>query len=336
MITNNTSTHTTEKGDDFICTTIGFAHNLGQVFGRTLELGIVLDNKILYVPKGSEFIETIDSKIASKYNVLGAGFFDIASFGDGINEAGLMGSSNFFPGYASFAKAPEEGKINTTTPNAFDYLLSVCKNVEEVKKEAQNILLIEKIGDEESSANHFFFMDKEGNKVVLEPENGKLLTYDNPYGVLTNAPQFPWHTTNLKNYINLDPENTGTGIFNDTAVKQLGEGTGMLGLPGDFTPPSRFIRAAYYVSNTKKDMKRNDAILQGFRILSQFDIPEGAILDPVEKHTDETLYTSIMDTEKQGYHIKAHTNINLQSYYLSDFKDKKEITFVELNKSMDL
>lgn len=319
-----------------MCTTIGFAHNLGQVFGRTLELGMVLDNKILYVPKGTEFIETVDRKIASKYNVLGAGFFDIASFGDGMNEMGLMGSSNFFPGYASFADHAEDGMINTTTPNAFDYLLSICKNIEEVKEEAKKILLVKKMGDEDSSANHFFFMDKEGNKVVLEPENGKLIAYDNPYGVLTNAPQFPWHTTNLKNYINLNPENTKESHYNKTKVTQLGEGTGMLGLPGDFTPSSRFIRAAYYVSNTAKNMERSKAILQGFRILSQFDIPEGAIIDPVEKHNDETLYTSIMDTEKQGYHIKTHTNINLQSYYLKDFKDKKDITFVELNKTINL
>ena len=84
-------------------------------------------------------------------------------------------------------------------------------------------------------------------------------------------------------------------------MTQFGEGTGIPGLPGDFTPPSRFVRAAYYVSNTDKKLSRNAAILQGFRILSQFDITEGAIIDPIEKHQDET-----------------------------------DIKFIELNKSMDL
>lgn len=319
-----------------MCTTIGYSYEKGQVFGRTLELGMVLDNKMLFVPKNNSFIETSAGNLKSKYNVLGSGFFNIASFGDGINEKGLVASNNFFPAYASFAKKPLEGMINTTTPNAFDYLLSNCKNIDEVKKEANKIVLLEKMGEEESSANHFFFMDAEGNKLVLEPKNGKLLVYENPYGVLTNAPDFPWHATNLKNYVHLKAENTVETDFNKETVRQLGEGTGMLGLPGDFTPPSRFVRAAYFVSKTKKDMKRQDALLQGFRILSQFDIPEGAIIDPVEKHTDETLYTSMMETENKAYHIKTHRNINLQSFYLNDFKDKTDITFVELKKEMNL
>lgn len=179
-------------------------------------------------------------------------------------------------------------------------------------------------------------MDKKGNKLVLEPKDGKLVAYDNPYGVLTNAPEFPWHITNLKNYINLKAENTKEGIFNGNKLTQFGEGTGMLGLPGDFTPPSRFIRSAYYVSNTDKKLEGNSAILQGFRILSQFDIPEGSIIDPVEKHQDETLYTSIMDTEKLSYFIKCHTNINIQKFCLEDFKNKTGVEFVELNKVMDL
>lgn len=319
-----------------MCTTIGFSHENGQVFGRTLELGMVLDNKILFVPKDQGIITAASKTHKSKYNTLGSGFFSIASFGDGINEMGLMASNNFFPRYVSFAKNIVDGMVNTTTSHAFDYLLTRCKNVAEVMEEAKKINLVEKIGDEKSSANHFFFMDKKGNKVVLEPKDGKLVTYENPYGVLTNAPEFPWHITNLKNYINLKPENTKEGNFNGNKITQFGEGTGMLGLPGDFTPPSRFVRAAYYVSNTDKNLDRNSAILQGFRILSQFDIPEGAIIDPVEKHQDETIYTSIMDTEKLSYFIKCHTNINIQKFSLNEFKDERDINFIELKKVIDL
>lgn len=78
-----------------MCTTIGFSYDKGQVFGRTLELGMTLDNKVLYIPKGKKKIKTTEKEIPSKYNTLGSGFFDLASFGDGINEKGLMGSNNF-------------------------------------------------------------------------------------------------------------------------------------------------------------------------------------------------------------------------------------------------
>lgn len=322
-----------------MCTTIGFKYKEGQVFGRTLEVGVALDNKILFVPKNTpNFIKTADEPLSSTYAVLGTGFFNIPSFGDGINEVGLMGSNNLFPGYASFAKEKEKGKVNLTTSNAFDYLLSRCKNIEEVKQEAANLLIVERGADENDTAasNHFFFMDRSGAKIVLEPKEGSLVPYDNPYGVLTNSPDFSWHETNLKNYLNLQSANVEEKDFNGVSVSKLGEGTGMLGLPGDFTPPSRFVRSAFFVSETPKELKRNEAILEAFRILSQADIPTGVVVDPQNGYKDETLYTGIMDTNKLAYFVKCHDNINLQSFYLADFQDKKEVTFVELKKEMTL
>lgn len=322
-----------------MCTTIGFSYNEGIVFGRTLEIGVALDNKILFVPRDKkDFINSKEEKYSSKYATIGAAFLNIESFGDGINEMGLMGSNNLFPNYAYFSKETIEGKINMTSSSAFDYLLTRCKDVQEVREEAKKIVVLER-GDREddkSTSNHFFFMDSKGYKIILEPKDGILISYDNPYGVLTNAPEFHWHETNLKNYINLKPENIEEGKFNEKTLSKFGEGTGMIGIPGDFTPPSRFVRAAYFVSNTPKDLGRDKAILQGFRILSQFDIPNGAIIDPVKKHRDETLYTSIMDTKEKVYFIKCHENINIQKFYLEDYKDKKDTKFIKLEKKMNL
>lgn len=319
-----------------MCTTIGFKYKEGQVFGRTLEIGIALDNKILFVPKGYELVETDDQKYSSKYAVLGSGFADYISFGDGINEEGLMGSNNFFPGYASFNDSIVDEKINITMAQAFDYLLSQAKNVSEVKQVATELNVVTKDKNGPSGGNHFFFMDKSGDAVVLEPKDGKLLAYSNPYGVLTNSPDFPWHTTNLKNYVQLRSDNVDAVEFNLTLITKFGEGTGMLGLPGDFTPPSRFIRAAYFVSNTDKNLSRTSALLQGFRILSQFDIPDGAVIDPKHNHMDITLYTSMMDTSSLSYHVKCHDQINIQNFSHSDFENETDVRVLELNKNMQL
>lgn len=319
-----------------MCTTIGFSYKQGQVFGRTLEVGAALDNKVLFVPKNKEITKTTDKTYKSKYNTLGSGFFNIPSFGDGINEKGLMGSNNLFPGFASFSDGPVEGMINTTTAQAFDFLLTRCKNVAEVKEAAETIVILKELNGDESASNHFFFMDDSGEKIVLEPKSGKLIAYDNPFGVLTNAPEFHWHETNLKNYLNLKPENTKESQFNQEKVTQTGVGTGMLGIPGDFTPPSRFVRAAYYVSNTPKTMERNAAILQGFRILAQFDIPEGAIVYENEKQAHQTLYASIMDTQARSFHIKNRSNTDVQTFTLNDFEGEQEIKIVELAKTMNL
>lgn len=322
-----------------MCTTIGFPYSKGIVFGRTLEMSITLNNHVLYVPKNYEgFIKSGEHEYASKYAVLGTAFLKQPSFGDGINEAGLMGSNNLLPGYATFSKNPIENMVNLTTANAFNFLLSRCKDVEEVRNVAKNMVIIEQGEDEgdASMSQHFFFKDADGKGIVLEPKNGKLLSYDNPYGVLTNAPEFPWHITNLKNYINLQPENIDQKDFNGIPVSKFGEGSGLVGLPGDFTPPSRFIRSAYFVSNTPKDLEREQAILQAFRILSQADIPTGSVIDTKTGNNDETLYTSIMETEKKGYFVKCHDNINIQAFYLDDYQGEEDILYIDLEKNMKL
>lgn len=108
-----------------MCTTIGFPYQQGMEFGRTLEIGIKLDNHLLYVPRDQkDFIKAKGVTFNSKYATMGSAFFHIPSFGDGINEMGLMGSNNFFPKYASFSKEAVDGKINMTKANAFDFLLT--------------------------------------------------------------------------------------------------------------------------------------------------------------------------------------------------------------------
>ncbi|OJF94023.1 linear amide C-N hydrolase [Alkalibacterium sp. 20] len=322
-----------------MCTTIGFSYRDGVVFGRTLEVGFQMDNKITYVPKNTKgFITTTDGVFPTHYATIGTTFFNIASFGDGINEQGLMGSNNLFPGYASFADAEMPDKLNLTTARAFDYLLTRCATVAEVKAEAQKLCIVEKGIDANdlSKEMYFFFMDADGNGVVLEPKNGILTVHDNPFGVLTNAPDFPWHTTNLRNYLSLQPENIEERMYHTTKLSKLGEGSGSVGLPGDFTPPSRFVRSAYLVAHTPANLDREEAILQAFRILSHADIPTGAVMDNIRGQQDETLYTGMMDTKKKACFIKQRSYIDLQSFYLEDFTEEKGIVFVKIKKEMTL
>lgn len=322
-----------------MCTTIGFSYTDGVVFGRTLEMGVKIDHHIVYVPKDNEkFIEARGASYTTKYAVLGTGFFHMPPLADGINEEGLMGSNNLLPGYATFAKEEVEGKINVIGSHAFGYLLSRCKSIEEVREEAKKISVMQygKSKEDASTPMHLYFTDTSGNGLVLEPVDGELIAYDNPYGALTNAPEFPWHVTNLRNYIHLQPENVEDNQLNGVTLSKFGEGSGMVGLPGDFTPPSRFVRASSFVSNTPKNLDRQAAILQGFRILSQSDIPTGAVIDPLEGNNDETLYTSMMDTEKKAYFIKCHDNINIQPFYMDTYKDEKDIVYIDLVKQMTL
>lgn len=319
-----------------MCTTIGFAYSKGIVFGRTLEIGTPLDHSILFVPKNSkEFIQSENGSFSSLYSTIGTGFIGIPSLGDGINEHGLMGSNNLFPGMNSFSKEKVDDKINLSSSAAFNYLLTRCKSISEVKETAEKLNIIEKPSTGNPSISmHFYFMDKEGNSLVLEPKEGQLLPFDNPYGVLTNAPRFDWHTTNLKNYMSLRPESINETNYNGVSLTKFGEGNGMAGIPGDFTPPSRFVRSAYFVSQTPKNLERDPAILQGFRILSQFDIPAGAVVNDEDGYESKTLYTSMMDTDRLTYCIKCHSNINIQCFELKDYMDYSDVKFIPLTKEV--
>lgn len=321
-----------------MCTTIAFKHKEGMVFGRTLEIGIPMDHDMMYLPKDSpDFIQASDHKIDGKYAVLGTSFKGYESFGDGINEEGLMASYNFFPSYGTFSTSTQADCLNLILSEAFNYLLSHCKDVKEVLDASKDLNIVQTYPDMpeyQSTSNHFFFKDKKGDGLVLEPFMGKLIPHQNPYDVLTNSPQFDWHVTNLRNYLHLIPTNRVCADVNGREITMLGQGTGMLGMPGDFSPTSRFVRAAYFVSNTPKDLNKDQAILQAFRILSQFDIPKGSIFDPVHDHKDETLYTSVMESSALSYSIKCQNNIDLQNFYLNDYKDEKEIVRIPLSKNM--
>ena len=90
---------------------------------------------------------------------------------------------------------------------------------------------------------HFIVTDATGQSIVIEFTDGKVKIYNNPLGVLTNAPNFDWHMTNLRNYVNLSQDSIPDKKIEKLDFKPLGAGSGMIGLPGDMTPPSRFIRA---------------------------------------------------------------------------------------------
>ena len=93
---------------------------------------------------------------------------------------------------------------------------------------------------------HWRVADKYGRQIVIEYVDGLPMVYENKLGVLTNAPGYPWHITNLNNYINLRPGTTEAHKFGDITLKPIEHGSNLLGLPGDFTPPSRFVRVAFY------------------------------------------------------------------------------------------
>ena len=210
------------------------------------------------------------------------------------------------------------------------FLLGTCTDVKEAIAVAKDVRVGEVVQKDMGFVPgvHYILTDASGVSVVLEHVGGKLKVHRNPLGVMTNSPTFDWHMTNLSNYLNLTVSNVPKLDVAGTEFKGLGQGSGMLGLPGDFTPPSRFVRAVAFSKSALPVETAREGVLQAFHILNQFDIPKGAArgLEHGKEVADYTLWTSAADLKNLRYHFRTYDNSRIRMIDLKavDF-DAKEI-----------
>jgi choloylglycine hydrolase len=146
---------------------------------------------------------------------------------------------------------------------------------------------------------------------------------DAPLGVMTNAPTYDWHMTNLDNYINMSNQDIESANLGDVKLEALGSGSGMLGLPGDFTPPSRFVCAAFFSQAAVSNDTGADAVLAAFHILNLFDIPKGSVMNASVGGTmaEITEWTSVNDLQNLRWYFRTFAD---QSIRMVDLKEALE------------
>lgn len=270
-------------GTVFACSDFVIKAKDGTVVeGRSMEFPIDLHSRLWVVPRGEKH-ECSDNKgrkglfWTSKY-----GYFGIDAYGikdgyvDGFNEKGLSISGLAF-GTVKYQE-PVQGKF-VTWNELGDWVLGNFASVSEVKAALKNTLIsdnyISKIKG--NMGMHFAVHDASGSSIVAEIVNGKLNVYDNPIGVMTNRPDFPWQLDNLRNFVNLNPTDKDSRMVNGVRISSTGVGSGMVGLPGDWTPPSRFVKLAFSIDAVLKPKKGAEAFNTAEHLLNVVDIPKGAI-----------------------------------------------------------
>jgi len=303
------------------------------VHGRTVEFGVTIDSSIAVVPRGHAFVgETpLGDGLAytAKYGAIGTIAYTDVKLLDGLNEAGLAVGAFYFPDFAEYTPATSENIARGMSPSDFpNYLLTQFATVDEVRQAVDrgDVVVMPTVVEgwgPEPPPFHYVAYDKSGASIVIEPVGGRLVVHDNPLGVMTNSPSFDWHMTNLRNYIALDPRNVPPITIDGKSFSQLGQGSGMLGLPGDFTPPARFVRAAVFSATAVPSDDATGGIEQVFHILNNFDIPVGVARAESEGvvHTDYTMLTVARDPQSLRYYYKTY--------------DDQTIRMVDL-KAMDL
>ena len=305
------------------CTAITLNAGDGSVIqARTQEWGAFnLDSDLMVTPRGI-YIQsnTPDTrpglKWKSKYGTLGVNGMHVPMYIDGMNEEGLSVSVLYLPGMAKFEPyKPEQAHKSINPIDLPMWILTKFATVDEVRNELPKIRVVgvpqKELGGIPAPV-HWLVTDQTGKTIVIEYTDEKMHIYDNPVGVLTNSPEFPWHLINLSNYVGLQAQARGSEKIGELEVAPLGAGSGLAGLPGDFTPVSRFIRAAALRNTVRPLQTGDDAAQEAFRILNSFDIPLGAVASPAKDIIGSTQWITAMDTKALRYYYRTQYNYRLR------------------------
>ncbi|MDR0253204.1 MAG: choloylglycine hydrolase family protein [Brucellaceae bacterium] len=297
------------------------------IYARTMEFGIELKSNALVIPRHFTLHTTgadgkPGKKWKGKYAAIGMNALGETTLVDGMNEKGLAGGVLYFPECAGYADGSKTDKEKSLAPwDVLSWILTNFATVEEVKTAIQDISVINLVQPEMGFAPplHYTIHDASGKSIVIEPVDGKLKIYENPVGVMTNSPSFDWHLTNLRNYLKMSPLNANDMTIDGEKFMPLGQGSGLLGIPGDSTPPSRFVRAAAYVLTAEKQPSGDEGVRLTEHILNNFDIPKGWIQTAKEQNIplEFTQWSTIADLKNQKFYVKMYNDQVLRSI---DFK----------------
>ena len=334
----------------FACTGISLrAKDGAAVRGRTLEFGFPMQSNVLVVPAGKAMSGTLPDggkglSYTTRYGIVGANALNMTVILDGINDQGLAVGLFYFPGSAKYTPLTADNAKRAIAPHEFGmWVLANFATVDEVRKGIEDIVVVPTpapgLGSAEGTVPpaHFFIQDKTGRSIAVEPVDGTLNVHDAPLGVMTNAPSYDWHMTNLSNYVNLSVNDVESAKVGGVKIESFGAGTGLLGIPGDFTPPSRFVRAAIYGQAAVPNATADDAVLAAFHILNQFDIPKGSVVNAAigGKMNEITEWTSVADLKNLRWYFRTFED---QSIRMVDLKEalaaaKGEIRSIDMESS---
>lgn len=264
-----------------------------------------------YTPTGANGI-----KFKARYGVVGLAVVEREFIAEGINEAGLSAGLFFFPRYGSYEAYESVDNARTLADlQVVQWMLAQCATIDEVMEAVKHVRIV---ALEKTAVVHWRIGEPSGRQVVMEIVGGEVNFYDNEVGVLTNAPGYEWQVTNLENYVNLRPGSATSYQLGGVTLEPNGGSTAMHGLPGDFTPPSRFVRAAFFRNTAPQRATGLDTVLEAFHLLNNFDVPI-AIENPSEHNLPSaTQWTSAIDLSSRTVYYKTAYNSTIRSIALDN------------------
>lgn len=315
-----------------MCTAASFK-NKNTYFGRNLDYEFSYGEKVVITPRHYPFNFKHLGLNDNHYAIIGMAHVDnnYPMYYDALNECGLAMAGLNFVGNADYSDVLLN-KLNVSQFEIISYILSTCKNIEEVKNLLANINIVKTPYNEYYPAAKLHWIIRDiNNCIVVESMKDGLHVYDNILGCLTNNPPFNYQLENLKNYISLNNfEPNKTFSLDDSFYSR---GMGSLGLPGDLTSQGRFVRVAYTSHFSKSKEDENSSVNQFFHILDSVCQTRG--LCKINDNYEITIYSSCMNLNECIYYYKTYDNSLINAIYLKNENlNSKNIISYELLKQL--
>ncbi|MBO5196128.1 MAG: choloylglycine hydrolase [Clostridia bacterium] len=315
-----------------MCTAITYKTS-DHYFGRNLDLERSYFENVVVTPRKFKFDFRNISSFVSHYAMIGMatvqGCYPL--YYEATNEKGLSIAALNFPGNADY-KPYTEGKENVAPFEFIPYILGRSADISEAREMLYSLNLTDENFSDElpNSPLHWIISDRERSLTVESVAEG-LKIYENPIGVLTNNPTFDFHMMNLNNYMSLHEGAAENKLCGEIDFNIYSLGLGALGLPGDFSSASRFIKATFVKMKSRCEEKERESVGQFFHILDSVAMPKGCVLAASGEY-EYTRYSCCCNTDKGIYYYKTYKNNSITSVdmFASDLEGK-ELYVYELN-----
>ncbi len=291
-----------------MCTAVSF-NSKDHYFGRTLDLEYHYNEAVTVTPRNFPFVFRNGIEIKRHPAIIGIATVleDYPLYYEATNENGLSIAGLNFPQNAYFPE-PSESKQNVAPFELIAWILCQCESTDEAEKLMQNTTIanIDFTAELKAAPLHWMIADKK-RAIVIESVRDGLKIYDNPVGVMTNNPPFDFQLQNLSNYLNLTAHNPQNRFSKHLSLEPCSKGMGALGLPGDLSSPSRFVRASFVKENSVCGDSEKESVGQFFHILGSVEHQRGAVNLGDGKY-EITVYTSCCNTDKGIYYYTTYSN----------------------------
>lgn len=289
-----------------MCTAATY-NNQSFYMGRTLDYEFSYGEQVTVTPRRYPFAFCHMGECAEHYAMIGMAHVadNYPLYYDAVNEKGLGMAGLNFVGNAYYGDA-QEGKVNIAQFEFIPYVLSRCATLDEARELLANAALTATPFSERYPVAelHWLIADKSGALTVESVREG-LRVYENPVGVLANNPPFDWHMTNLANYMSLSPVSPQNRFAPDAPITAYSRGMGALGLPGDVSSASRFVRAAFVRAQSRSDASPAASVAQMFHILGSVEQVRGCC-EVAQGKYEITIYTGVWDAGRGIYYYTTY------------------------------